>query len=676
MELVREVARTPGRGARDRGASGAWSNSEMSIREASCPGCGNVITFRNAATLFVVCEYCKSSSWRTDVDLQLVGKVANVAEIDTPFALGARGEIGGIPWMIVGLVQLDHGRGPWNEWCLSMGDGSWAWLAEAQGEYIITKELDEDVNAPNYDHLDLGENIRLGDAGLFSVVERGEGIVTTALGEIPVKLQIGGKFRYADLRGAGTRFATMDFGASEVYEIIYIGNIYSLNELGFDSASAPRKDRPRIAAERFACPNCAASIEIRDTTNTVRVGCASCGALLDPRSESIVHLKTAEYIYNLPSLPIGTKGTLFGAEYEVYAYLVRSVKSDGIRYPWNEYLLKRGDGAWRWLVESSGHWSFVEPANPAKIHNNPGGVDYEGRRYRRFNVGSAFLEYVVGELYWEAQVGDRVTTKDYISPPNMVSTERDEKEIVASFGTYMTPEEIAAAFKLKKALAPPIGVGAQQPNPFRDSFKYYLIRSGIFIFIILALSVYFHVRAANHVLYSGSHTAAPSPAPASAAPPAAPVDPAATASDMIFTNEFDIQESSSNVEIALNCPGLNNSWVAVDGSLVNVETGEVHNFSVEAGFWSGVEDGEAWSEGSFSEKIYFGPVPAGKYLLRLDPEAGPAARLVDFTIEARNQVASDFRPLIAILLVLIFPLIAFIRRAAFEGARWQQSDEA
>ena len=58
---------------------------------------------------------------------------------------------------------------------------------------------------------------------------------------------------------------------------------------------------------------------------------------------------------------------------EVLALLERSVRVEGIRYPWKEYLLRVAKGGgYRWLSESKGHWILLEPANLGEVGEQPG----------------------------------------------------------------------------------------------------------------------------------------------------------------------------------------------------------------------------------------------------------------------------------------------------------------
>ena len=106
----------------------------MSERKANCPSCGAEITFAHAASVMVVCAHCSTASVRRGVDIEMLGRVAEVAPIESPLSLGASGRWRGRRWTAIGQVQLDHGKGPWNEWNLLFEDGATGWLAEAQGE--------------------------------------------------------------------------------------------------------------------------------------------------------------------------------------------------------------------------------------------------------------------------------------------------------------------------------------------------------------------------------------------------------------------------------------------------------------------------------------------------------------------------------------------------------------
>jgi predicted RNA-binding Zn-ribbon protein involved in translation (DUF1610 family) len=84
----------------------------MSIRVANCPSCGASITFASAVTVMVVCPHCGTASVRRDVELEKMGRIADVAPIESALSLGASGKWKGRRFTAIGQVQLDHGKGP------------------------------------------------------------------------------------------------------------------------------------------------------------------------------------------------------------------------------------------------------------------------------------------------------------------------------------------------------------------------------------------------------------------------------------------------------------------------------------------------------------------------------------------------------------------------------------
>lgn len=440
----------------------------MSVRTAPCPGCGATLEFKNAGTVTITCPYCGSASWRSDVKLENLGKVADLAPIESPLELGTVGRLDGVSWTAVGQVQLDHGAGPWNEWCLLLDDGSWRWLAEAQGELLLTSPVPVAKDAiPPYSLLKPGSDVEIPGAGTFTVGEIGQAKVTTVHGELPVRIAPGGTVRYADLRGRGGGFGTLDYGDGSEPPLAYAGKRIAGPEIGLDPARVAAPKERRAEATRLSCPQCGGIIELRDPEGAVRVVCGSCGSLIDPRHAGAKVLGIGAALAARPRIPLGSKADFRGGPVEVIAFLVRSVKSEGIRYPWREYLLRTPAGAYRWLVESSGHWSVGDPVNVADAHVTLGTATLEGRTYKHFQRGDARVDHVQGEVYWTVKVGDTVRSDDYVSPPYMLTVEEDGKERNVTRSEYVPHLEVAAAFGV--TLDEPSGVAPAQPNPGEGS---------------------------------------------------------------------------------------------------------------------------------------------------------------------------------------------------------------
>ncbi len=654
----------------------------MSPVAAACPGCGAPLAFRSAATLYVVCPFCGGASLRTDVDLRFLGKVATVSAIDSVLSKGAVGRMGARKWEAIGRIQLDHGKGPWNEWCLAFEDGGWAWMAEAQGQLLLTERV-VDAAAPRLSALAPEVEVPLGARGTFVVAEIGEAKVTGVEGELPVRVEPGATVRYADLRGPDAGFGTLDYGAAaedgdDDDPSIYVGRVVSEAELGIDPSSVVKSEAKRVPARRLACPKCAGAVDVKSPEESVRATCPSCGALLDLTKEPLLVLGRGVVGRERPQIPLGARGRLRGLEVEVYAFLIRSVRVEGVRYPWEEYLLAAAGGGWRWLVCSSGHWSFVEPAELGDVRKVGLSARHKGVEFAHFQGAKARVDRVEGEMYWEVAIGDEVKVDDFVAPPLMLSFERTEDETVVSVGAYLTQEEVVAAFALQTPLRASEGVGAIQPNPYWKRRRAFWSLAGGFTALVIVLMIVFHLRAERRTVLDREFSVEAPVALAAPAPPAPE-----TERGVAFSDEFTLTAASANLRIDFATGGYDNLWAGLDGALVNLDTGDVHAFEVDAERWSGVSEGEAWREGDGKGTVHLGRVPAGRYSLRLEPVADPWPRTTPasfqadpfrFRLKATSQVASTWRPLILALLLLLPAVFVSIAARSFEKKRWAESD--
>jgi predicted RNA-binding Zn-ribbon protein involved in translation (DUF1610 family) len=631
----------------------------MSTRSAACPGCGAEIVFRNAATLFVVCPSCGCASFRRDLKLEKIGKVAEVAPIDSPIALHATGRIDERRFTVVGQLQLDHGAGPWNEWCLLFDDGATGWLAEAQGQLLFTVAVDVAV-AATWSQVAAGRAVDLGSHGSWIVAERGSGRLTAARGELASAALPGSVVHYADLSGPGDGFGTLDFGEGERCEAVYLGRRVGQDDLDLDVSATEAKPERKVGAERIACPKCGGAIDVRDPQNSVRVVCPFCSALLDASSRRARILGLAPKLASRPQLELGSKGRLFGGDYEVLAWIERSITADGTRWPWEEYLLRRADGEYRWLVCSQRHWSFVEPRNLASVERRGARVRCGGESFRHYSGGEARVDRVLGEVYWELAVGETVEVEDYVAPPFMVSFETTKEERLVSLGTYVTPDELKQAFPAVRGLLPPSDVGAQQPNRWLASAGGWWRAAGLLIASVLLLDLFFHLLHTPSDLLSADF----------------PLERAVgqPSRGALVSDEFTLPGWRGVAEVAITAPGLDAGLFAVEGSLVESASGRLHDFALRTA--AAPPALQELNEGGIpgTARVRVGELPGGRYRLRLEPYADEAAK-GGFHVTVRSPIAADAMPIVVALLLALPPVLVVILGLRFEARRWAQSDE-
>ena len=141
-----------------------------------------------------------------------------------------------------------------------------------------------------------------------------------------------------------------------------------------------------------------------------------------------------------------------------------------------------------------------------------------------------------------------------------------------------------------------------------------------------------------------------------------------------LTQPFDLTGKPGNLVIRMDVPGLVNGWVGLDGWLINLESGEVTWFGISAEHYKGVSGGESWSEGRDHGEAWLGPVPPGRYRLRLAPVGYQRGIGRHYRITARSKVPRPLYVFLAVLFLVLIPGCVSILYLITEGRRWKESD--
>lgn len=427
-------------------------------------------------SLVTVCDFCRSVVARTDRQLVDHGKVAEIAESRSPLKLDLRGVWRGKAFRLVGRVQYLHpAGGRWDEWYVAFPGEKWGWLSEAQGRFAILKhqKLIDSAALPHFEEFRAGQHVSLGRAGRFTVKEVGRSQVAAAEGELPFSPIRHAEHRFVDLEGPQGAFVTIEYGGE--VPAVFIGEEVSLADLGLDEAILKSPVEIVVGALRLNCPHCGGPLSLAAPDEAQRVTCPNCGSLLDVQGQHLEYLTTLMPPDPALVIPLGTKGTLQGVEYQVIGYLRRSVTYDRTYY-WQEYLLYAPRQGFRWLIDSDQHWSLGHAISLGDVTTENNQVTYQGRTFRLFQATEATVRQVWGEFYWKVKVGDVNPICDYIAPPYSLSLETTANsdgttEIQATLAEYLPHQEVERAFGLKD-LPRGWGVAPNQPNP---------VTSGLFV---------------------------------------------------------------------------------------------------------------------------------------------------------------------------------------------------
>jgi Domain of unknown function (DUF4178) len=171
----------------------------------TCPTCGAPLRFLSAAP-FAVCAFCRSLLVRTDVGLESMGKVAVVPEDFSPLQVGTRGQFDNRSFALIGRIRKVWSEGSWNEWCAQFSDGALGWLAEAQGDLVMTFERPISLASQSLEP----DSVVTLEGQRFQVSDVKQVSSAGAEGELASYSPEAQAMTSIDLRGPGPAFATIE----------------------------------------------------------------------------------------------------------------------------------------------------------------------------------------------------------------------------------------------------------------------------------------------------------------------------------------------------------------------------------------------------------------------------------------------------------------------------------
>lgn len=409
----------------------------------------------------------------------------------------------------------------------------------------------------------------------------------------------------------------------------------------------------------FNCTACGAGVIIRAIGQTISVVCGSCGSIIDSTNENYrIIEKAANKLQVKPYIPLGQRGKIRGTLWEVIGFMQRCDEAEA--YNWREYLLFNPMKGFCWLTEFDGHWNYLKTVkNTPEEHESSykSYATFMNKYYDLFLVGHAKVNFVLGEFYWRVRVGESVRVKDFINPPEILSSEATNDEVVWSIGEYIAAEEIKNAFPAELGPLPTqFGVAPNQPSAAAESNKFYLKWGSIFLGILLLLQlIVFIPQSSGKELINEKFTFDQN-------------DP----EKIKVTSSFELPKDSQNIEITLWSP-VQNNWLEVQADLVDEGTGESEGFEIGVEYYTGFDSDGRWSEGSNTNDKLISMMKKGKYHLNIEATSELIGPLI-YSVSVRSGVVTWSNFLWSFFLILIFPLFATMRRRSFEVKRWSNSD--
>lgn len=425
-----------------------------------------------------------------------------------------------------------------------------------------------------------------------------------------------------------------------------------------------RKIVPRPKA--LNCPSCGSAIELRAMGAAATVVCSYCSSTLDATNPQLVILqKWQSQMTVQPMIPLGSRGSMFGAVWEVIGFQQRGINVEGTDYYWREYVLFNPYKGFRYLSEYENHWSFVQPIPSLPVpgvnsHNRPT-MTFGGIIYDHFQTAQATTWFVIGEFPWQVRVGEVVATADYVQPPHMLSSEMTATEVSWSKGEYVTGAAIWAAFQLPNAPPMANGVYSTQPAPVE-------VRAGrpwklffLFAALLIGMMIFFATRARQETVLDQTYTYVPM----------------AAGEKSFVTQPFELSGTSANLQVDVTGSELRNEWAFISMALINEQTGQAFDFGRQISYYSGTDGGESWTEDNRSDSATLPSIPGGRYYLRLEPETESSALAktpIKYNVKLVRDVPFYFRYFLGIFLLFLPLPFMGRKRGNFENLRWTESD--
>jgi len=428
------------------------------------------------------------------------------------------------------------------------------------------------------------------------------------------------------------------------------------------SQTPPLPGPPKPQVKAMNCPSCGAAIVLRSLGHAETVVCASCHSILDAKDPNLQVLQKFEAATSEvpPMIPLGTRGKLKGTDYEVIGFQRRSIKVEGVRCDWHEYVLFNPYKPIRYLSEYQGHWNDITVCKELPTASF-GTVVYLGEVYKHFQSSDANTNFVLGEFPWQVRVGEHAAVTEYIKPPRVLASEKTANEVTWSLGEYIYGSEIWKAFNLPGSAPEAIGVYENQPSPTSTNVKAIWGTFAAFAILLFVMVAGFDVASPKAVAFESSYVFTSS----------ASADPKGEAS--FVTDIFNLEGRTSNVKVSTSA-AVDNSWIYLNYALINQDTGQAWDFGREVSYYHGYDSDGSWTEGSNHDSVIIPSVPSGHYYLRIEPEGDARHPTIPYSVEVQRDVPV-FGFFGLAFLALLIPAIAITWKSmSFERARWAESD--
>lgn len=617
----------------------------------ACDSCNATLSFASKDTQWMACGGCGTVHYRYDGIAPVRKPVKAIRTSNDLIQPGTTGRWQGKAFRVLGRVRYRFADGLVNFWTVMMEDGLVQYLSEGYGLYAMLVKLSP---APAIDlkvFREAGEHTEVG--GQKNVLES----IARSVG-YEVEAEAWDVFgAYFDQKPVFYDFARLNGDYITLATVDTIVAAFEVHSCTFAQLQLQQLNEAAVIPEKIVCNRCKNRIELVSYPYAESYAC-QCGAKLELEKDGEFR-KDGAFGNTRSAIRLGAAGVIKGISYTLIGY---AVKQDNTQYKskWREYVLYNRAEGYAWLSEYEGNWIYSREREVAPVIANKPEIKEFSYKRKTFRLYSRYGYRIVaaeGEFPGKAFGASFTRCREFIHPPYMWAEEEDSKEQVSYYqGEYIDRKDLEKAFGVQ--LPKEKEMGMLSP-PFIQPGRLVLVT---FIAALVLLGVHLlsgRTGTETMVLEKNYGWS----------------DAAGKTAPVLVSETFSLPNWRNNVEVSTHAD-VNDSWVGADFELVNAETGEAHGLSQGVEYYHGYEDGESWSEGSNHASDVVSGLPAGKYFLRTQLSQDSTARqqVTEVSVKLKRNVAVDSNFYLLLGLLLIWPVVTYIRVWMADKARWYNSD--
>jgi len=615
-----------------------------------CPACSRPVTYRSENTRLIVCS-CGQVLNRLESD-DLVVKPAYILQDHHDWLrVGSKGVFEKLKFEVLGRFRCWLDESVFNYWTVLFEDRSLALLTEGYGMYAIMRRITFD-KVPDIDELK-----GLKQTGRIDLFLEDDCFLQRK--DTCWKYEVEGEVWMPECTD---QFPIFDLSSTkgrhfEILEFLprYLVG-YELHYTDYPSLQLEGLNEGPVVPKEVSCASCHKPILVKTFPYAQSCSCSTCGTRMffKPGKEFQPTGKDKSNANQL-SIPLGAVGIVKGISYEVIGYTLKQ-DTTADRSKWAEYVLYNRAEGYAFLSEYAGNWLYArEQGNyPVLPEEDPISIYYKGDEFQLYNSYGINILDADGEFPFNIYDDTTALSSEFIAPPRMWIYEKSTAEGINWFlAEHQDHKELAAAFSAE--LPPKTEMGVLDPKGYMSLSKLVKVTL-IAVAVLVCVHWLIGLGKQNKVLLNQDILLRDS-----------------SATTTFVSSKFDLTKWSSNLKFDINAP-VDNSWLDLEASLVNNGNGQEYHVEQLVQYYHGYDDGDSWSEGSATETAYLNGIPSGTYFLRIQAERdttnGSWNGLQQFSLTVTNDVPTHRNLLIFSGLLLLWPVISYLRLRYTEKRRW------